>query len=380
MNGAGSENFLPPAGARVAVGMSGGVDSSMAAWLLKRRGCEVIGLTMSIWDGTIPLPGGGRSGCFGPGEEGRIAAARRMAERLGIAHHIIRLAPEYRHEVIGYFRRAYLAGRTPNPCARCNREIKCRQLPERARAEGLRFDFFATGHYVRRRDDPATGRCLLLQGRDASKDQSYFLALLDQEQLRSLVLPLGDMRKSEVRALARAAGFSELADGPESQDFVESNDYGWLFEKGELRPGDMVDLAGRWVGRHQGLARYTIGQRKGLGLGGAGEPWYVVALDAERNRVVVGRRQDLVRRRMRVGALNWMALSAAPATPMNILCRIRHRHSAAPGVLRLVSPEASELEVVFNEPQTAITPGQIAVFYKGDTILGAGEIVSAGPD
>ena len=137
MNGAGSENFLPPAGARVAVGMSGGVDSSMAAWLLKRRGCEVIGLTMSIWDGTIPLPGGGRSGCFGPGEEGRIAAARRMAERLGIAHHIIRLAPEYRHEVIGYFRRAYLAGRTPNPCARCNREIKCRQLPERARAEGL---------------------------------------------------------------------------------------------------------------------------------------------------------------------------------------------------------------------------------------------------
>lgn len=372
-----AQSALPPPGARVAVGLSGGVDSSVAAWRLVRHGCSVVGLTMAIWDDSLPLPDRGLSGCFGPGEARDIESARAVAAALGIEYRVVPLAREYRETVLEYFRREYLAGRTPNPCVRCNRAMKFGFLLDRAREIGVEFDFFATGHYARLADDPATGRRLLLRGRDPAKDQSYFLALLRQEQLRRLVLPLGGLLKSEVRELARAAGLVEQAERPESQDFIECEDYGVLFRPGELRPGDIVDESGRVRGRHEGLARYTIGQRKGLGIGGTGEPLYVIALDAERNRVVVGPRPALERRALRATDCNWIALSEAPATPRRCAVRIRFRHEGAAATVERDPERADGARVVFDEPQRAITPGQIAVFYDGDVVLGAGAIAES---
>ena len=368
---------LPPPGARVAVGLSGGVDSSMTAWLLKKRGCEVVGLTMSIWDAALPLPDRGLSGCFGPGEARDLEAASRLCERLKIPYHVVRLADEYRKTVLDYFRREYLAGRTPNPCMRCNQAMKFGFLLERARDSGVAFDFFATGHYARLDDDPATGRRRLLRGRDRSKDQSYFLALLGQPQLRALTLPLGGLTKAEVKALARNQGFADLADKPESQDFIESDSYDVLFDAAEARPGEIVDEDGRVLGRHEGIVRYTIGQRKGLGIGGAGEPLYVVALDAKRNRVVVGRRSALFRRAMRVAGCNWIARETAPEMPLRATARIRFRHEGAPAEIRRAADAPEAVDAIFDEAQASITPGQTAVFYDGDAVLGAGEIVRA---
>jgi len=368
---------LPPPGARVAVGLSGGVDSSMAAWLLVRRGCAVVGLTMSVWDDSLPLPDRGLSGCFGPGEARDIESARATAAALGIEHRVVPLAREYRETVIEYFRQEYLAGRTPNPCVRCNRAMKFGLLLERARSAGVAFEFFATGHYARLEDDPASGRRRLLSGLDPAKDQSYFLALLGQEQLRSLALPLGGLRKAEVKALARAVGFAALADRPESQDFIECEDYGVLFRPGELRPGDIADEEGRVRGRHEGLARYTIGQRKGLGIGGAGEPLYVVELDAARNRVIVGRRSALGRRSMRAVGCNWIALPEAPDPPRRATVRIRFRHEGAPARIARDREIPNAVRVEFDSPQISITPGQTAVFYDGAAVLGAGTIAES---
>lgn len=372
-----AQSALPPPGARVAVGLSGGVDSSVAAWLLAHHGCSVVGLTMAIWDDSLPLPDRGLSGCFGPGETRDIESARAVAAALGIEYHVVSLVREYRETVLEYFRREYLAGRTPNPCVRCNRSMKFGFLLDRAREIGVEFDYFATGHYARLADDPAAGRRLLLRGRDSAKDQSYFLALLRQEQLRRLVLPLGGLLKSEVRELARAVGFIEQAERPESQDFIESDDYGVLFRPGELRPGDIVDESGRVLGRHEGLARYTIGQRKGLGIGGTGEPLYVVALDAERNCVVVGRRAELERRALRAVDCNWIAVAEAPAEPRRCTVRIRFRHEGVAATVVREDNASDAVRVEFEVPQWAVTPGQIAVFYDGERVLGGGTIAEA---
>jgi tRNA-specific 2-thiouridylase len=245
-------------------------------------------------------------------------------------------------------------------------------LLERARSLGVSFDVFATGHYARIDRDPASRRWLLRQARDAAKDQSYFLSGLRQEQLARLALPLGAMGKAEVKALAAAAGFPELAGKPESQDFIESRDYGVLFEKGDAAPGDLVDRAGRVLGRHRGVVHYTIGQRKGLGIGGAGEPYYVTGIDAAANRVIVGRHAELFAREFAVAACNWIAFAAAPETPVRVLCKIRQRHAAAPATV--VGSAADEVRVAFDEPQMSITPGQTAVFYDGDSVVGSGTI------
>ncbi len=364
-------------GARIAIGLSGGVDSSMTALLLRRAGFDIVGLTMQIWDGSIPLPDEGRSGCFGPGEVRDLEAVRAFAGRLGIPHHVVPLADEYRRVVLDYFREEYLRGRTPNPCVHCNRQMKLGFLLERARQLGVEFDAFATGHYARHAWDAARGRHRLLRAADASKDQTYFLSHLSQAQLAQLVLPLGGLLKEEVRALAVDAGFPDLAARAESQDFIESRDYGALFRSGDARPGPIVTRTGERLGTHGGLIHYTIGQRKGLGVGGAGEPWYVVELDAEKNRVVVGRREDLGGLRFRASRVNWIGLATAPAEPAHIECRIRQRHAGAPATMRRV--EDATVDVEFDAPQFSTTPGQIAVFYDGDDVLGGGTIEPAVP-
>lgn len=362
-------------GARVAVGLSGGVDSAMAAWRLKQAGFDVVGLTMSIWDDTLPMPDEGRSGCFGPGEARDLAAAADIARRLGIPHRIVRLAEEYRATVLDYYRREYMAGRTPNPCVHCNRSMKFGFLLDRAREIGAEFEFFATGHYARTAWDETIGRWRLLRSRDAAKDQTYFLSHLTQDRLAGALFPLGDCMKPEIKALARETGFPELADKAESQDFIESDDHGVLFEPGDAREGDLVGPAGAVVGRHRGLPFYTIGQRRGLGLGGTVEPWYVTGLDPATNRVFVGPGAGLFHPVMRVTDLNWIARAAAPEKPLRAQVKIRQRHAAAPA--ELTAEGEGVVRVVFDDAQRAITPGQIAVFYDGDDVVGAGTIDAA---
>jgi len=347
----------------------------MAAALLQERGCRVIAVTMSIWDGSLPLPDEGRSGCFGPGEEQDIASAAAVAQRLGIPHHIVRLAEEYRDTVLSYVRDEYRAGRTPNPCACCNRQIKFGLLPERLRQAGVSFDLFATGHYARIVTDPGTGRRRLLRGRDGSKDQSYFLSRLTQDQLARLCFPLGNLTKQAVREQAVSRGLGSLARRTESQDFLEADSIEPLFSADAPSAGEIVDEAGKVLGRHRGMPYYTIGQRRGLGIGGAREPCYVVALDAERNRVVVGRRESLIRRSFYASDCTWIAWDEPPAEAWRaeVCTRLRQHPTAA-----MIAPDSASrglrVQVFLDTPLASVTPGQIAAFHSGDEVLGAGVI------
>ena len=275
---------------KVAVGLSGGVDSSVAAALLVEAGYDVTGLTMRIWNGSEPTQEGCRHGCFGPGEEEDIAVCERLCKQLGIPYRVVDLADEYERTVVEYFRAEYLKGRTPNPCVLCNHVMKFGFLLDRARAGGLSFDAFATGHYAR--IQKREGRPCLRMARDASKDQSYFLYRLGPETLSEVLFPLGDTTKAEVRELALRMGL-EAAEKPESQDFVSGGDYSAIFAGRESPPGEIVDQDGRVLGTHTGIYKYTIGQRRGLGVSVGPEPLYVRALDPERNRVVVGRNDGL---------------------------------------------------------------------------------------
>ena len=367
---------MEKSGKTAAIGMSGGVDSSVAAWLLKEAGWRVVGVTMSIWDGTVPLADEGRAGCYGPGEARDLAAAAAAAERIGIEHRVISLAEEYKRWVLGYFREEYLAGRTPNPCVRCNQRMKFGLLPAAARAQGLEFDAFATGHYARTGRDEGTGRRELRRGADERKDQSYFLSRLGQEQLGGLVFPLGGMLKAAVEGGAGGGGWADLEEKEESQDFIECKDYGVLFGAEEGRPGEIATRDGRVVGRHRGIFRYTVGQRKGLELGGGGTPWYVLEVDAANNRVVVGPREELGSRELWARDLNWV--SAAERTEGEMRCRvqIRQRHRAAEATARFDG--RGWLRAEFDEAQLSVTPGQVAVCYEGDRVLVSG-IIDRGP-
>ncbi len=364
----------------IAVGLSGGVDSSVTAWLLKQQGYQVIGLTMQIWDGSLPLPDEGRSGCYGPGEPRDIEAAKTLAARLGIPHHVVPLAPEYATEVLDYFREEYRSGRTPNPCVRCNRSMKFGLLLDRARAMGIAFDKFATGHYARVEQDPASGRWLLRRAIDTAKDQTYFLSRLSQAQLSQVIFPLGAMTKPQVKAIAREIGWDDVVDKPESQNFIESKDYGVLFSDREQTPGPIVDTQGKVLGQHRGIVNYTVGQRKGLGLGGTADPLYVVRIDACSNTVVVGSHSDLFSTRLTATDMNWISLAATPDQPLHIQAKIRQQHKEAPATIQRIGQGSAsalpELETVFDEPQMSITPGQVVVYYDNDLVLGSGLIAS----
>jgi tRNA-specific 2-thiouridylase len=357
----------------VLVGMSGGVDSTVTACLLRAQGWHVIGVTMQVWDGSVPLPDTGRSGCFGPGEVRELEEIRALARQLDFEHVTLNLAKQYARSVLDYFRAEYLCGKTPNPCVVCNHTMKFGALIEAARAQGIAFDYFATGHYARIGFDAARGRYLLRRGIDSTKDQSYFLSQLTQEQLRQVLCPLGEMTKTAVKAKAIEFGLPQLAARPESQDFIESDNYAALFAGRAIEPGPIFDTHGVELGRHCGIVYYTIGQRKGLGIGGGtGEPYYVVAIDACRNAVIVGRHAEVKTCALEAAALNWIAL-AAPTAPFRATVRIRQQHTPAPA---WVTPlDGTRAHVVFDEPQLAITPGQVVVLYDDEVVLAGGFIM-----
>jgi tRNA-specific 2-thiouridylase len=351
----------------IAVGMSGGVDSSVAALLLHKQGHQVIGLTMKIWREGAPAPGLKGNACYGPEEKEDIDATKRLCDALGIPHHVIDCSNEYERIVLDYFRGEYRSGRTPNPCIRCNQEVKFGILPAMAKKSGIAFDAFATGHYARVEKDGATGRYLLKNGIDPKKDQSYFIYRLSQEQLGRTLFPLGGLRKEEVRGIAKDAGLP-VHDKEESQDFY-SGRYSDLIG-GENSPGDITDSFGSVLGSHKGIWNYTIGQRKGLGIAYP-EPLYVLRIDAENNRIVVGTEAETRKSVFMVTDCAWSAIAGLDA-PLSAAVKIRSATHPAEATVEPV--DHSTVRVTFIAPHSGITPGQSAVFYKGDIVLGGGII------
>jgi tRNA-specific 2-thiouridylase len=355
----------------VLVAMSGGVDSSVAAALLVEQGHRVIGVTMKTFCYSDDGNGAGKSCC---GLDG-IMDARRVADRLGIPHYVFDVEREFTRDVIDDFVSEYAAGRTPNPCVRCNGNTKFRDLLRRGAILGC--DAIATGHYARMGRD-AEGRAVLLRGVDANKDQSYFLWALPPEILPKLVFPLGELTKPEVREKARELGLS-TAEKPESMEicFVPTGNYVDVLEKRlgaeheALSPGKLVTVAGETVGEHAGYARYTLGQRRGLG-GGRGLPLYVIGTRPDTREVVVGSAAELERREVEIGEINWLATPPLPGAPVRVQIRSRARPAGA--TVRSVADGV--ISLALDEPQRAVTPGQSAVMFDGDTVLGGGRIVA----
>lgn len=352
--------------------MSGGVDSSLVARLLAERGCRVVGATMRVYDASIPFPPGTGNGCYGPGEEEDEDACRRLCKDIGADYRVVDLSEAYSREVVGYFKAEYRSGRTPNPCLRCNPLVKFGLLPAALRELGIDFDCFATGHYARilaPGGDPRNG-AFLAPAADPAKDQSYFLQRLGQDALRVARFPLGEMTKVRVREMARERGL-EVADKKDSQDFVASEDYGPLFSDAPVAEGDIVHVSGRVVGRHRGIVRYTVGQRRGLGVSVGPEPLYVVSLDAPGNRVVVGPDSALFAPALEASDAVW-----APGfgdRSFRAHAKIRLASPAAPALVT-PRPDGSVL-VEFDRAQRAVAPGQSVAFYvDAGTPEGAGGV------
>ncbi len=347
------ESRLPNKGRKIAVAMSGGVDSTVTAALLKVEGAEVRGVFMLLGQ---------------PGQEAQTARVQALANRLGISLEVVDLQAQFATRVIDYFRESYYLGETPNPCVVCNKTIKLGLLLEKSLEGGA--EFLATGHYVRLRRDPG-GNCHLLRGLDPTKDQSYFLNQLSQAQLRHLLFPLGEKRKREVYGLAADLGL-EFKPDQESQDvcFLQGRDLGEFLEAGAPADsaGVVVTTAGREVGRHRGIYHFTIGQRRGLGIPAA-EPYYVVGLERT-GRVVVGTGKELFLDRLLVEEVNWLAEELDLPAELEVQIRYRQRPVRA----RLEAARYGGVIVYFVEPQRAITPGQFAVFYQGDELMGGGVI------
>ena len=349
--------------------MSGGVDSSVAAALLAEAGHDVIGLSMQLYDQS-----GGEAGYGSCCSLDDLHDAGRVARRLGIPHYIVNFEREFQRTVVSNFVGEYVAGRTPIPCAHCNSDLKFATLLDRSMAYGA--ELVATGHYARIGIDPETGRHVLSRGLDASKDQSYFLFSLTQQQLSRASFPVGHLSKDEVRDIARRLGLS-VAEKPDSQEicFVPDGDYAAFIEKktGDLDGGGaIVNQSGAVLGRHPGIHRFTVGQRKGLGIAAA-EPLYVLELRPTEKTVVVGRRAELERASLTASQVNWIA-GAPPVAPLRVTAQIRHRHQPATATVRAI--DHSRASVEFDNPVIAITPGQAVVFYMDDLVIGGGWIES----
>ena len=354
---------------RIVVGMSGGVDSSVAAALLVERGYDVVGVTMRVWPGARDEAPARFGACCG---SEAVDDARRVARTLGIPYYVLNMEAEFERAVVDRFADEYRRGRTPVPCVACNADLKFGSLLARARAWDA--SGVATGHYARVTRDDVTGRYLLWRGKDARKDQSDFLWPLTQSQLAAARFPVGDLDKADVRAYARRLGLV-TADKPESQEicFVPDDDYRAFLRRRDptlFQPGPIVDAEGAVLGTHAGVAAYTIGQRKGLRLT-TGAARYVVDIDAETNRVTVGASPDLERDRLTATSVNFIACEP-PTEPLRVQARIRHSHRPAPASVRARGDGTAE--VIFDEPQRAITPGQSVVWYRDHLVVGGGVI------
>ena len=358
---------------KVVVAMSGGIDSSVAAALLKEEGYQVIGMTMQIW----PRNGQSREADEPGSRRGADATedARSIACKLGIPHHVMDFRDTFAQKVIANFCREYNLGRTPNPCIRCNRYIKFGALLQRARELGA--DFMATGHHARIERDKAATTHFLKKGVDQNKDQSYFLYSLNQEQLSHTLLPIGNLSKDRVREMARESGLS-IANKPESQEicFIPDDDYA-KFLKDYIpqadKPGPILDEQGNILGSHRGILHYTIGQRKGLGIS-TKEPSYVLAIEPERQAIVVGSKKAAYGNELIASGLNWITITRLEK-PILARAKIRYRHQEVE--VEVTPLDDDKVYVKFKEPQLAITPGQAIVFYDGDTVIGGGTIEQA---
>lgn len=355
---------------KILVGLSGGVDSAVAAYLMKKAGHEVIGATMSIWEKGRSFSGlMAGDGCFSPHEEEDINSAREICGILDIPYHVVDCTAVYKQTVLENFKNEYMSGRTPNPCVWCNAKIKFQALPDAAVKSGIVFDKFATGHYARIVFDEKSKSYRLLKGVDPKKDQSYFLYRLGQSQLARIVLPLGDKTKAEIRQIAKEAGLP-VGDKPDSQDFYTGDINDIL--QAEPKPGNFVTKDGKIMGTHKGFWNYTVGQRKGLGIS-AEKPLYVLGFDKEKNNVIVGFEDQNVCHGLTASTLNWTA-GKPLCSPVCLCAKIR---SSQPQTPVKVTPESEdEIRVDFENNQRGVAPGQSVVLYDDDLVVGGGIIRS----
>lgn len=356
---------------KVVVGMSGGVDSSVAAYLLKQQGYDVVGVTMQIWQDEEETVQQENGGCCGLSA---VEDARRVAHDLGIPYYVMNFKAEFKDKVMDYFASEYLCGRTPNPCIACNRYVKWESLLKRSLDIGA--DYIATGHYARIRQ-LENGRYTICNSVTAAKDQTYALYNLTQEQLRRTLMPVGEYSKDEIRKIASDIGL-RVAHKPDSQDicFVKDGDYASFLEEytgQKVAEGNFVTSDGKVIGRHKGITHYTIGQRRGLELP-MGHRVFVTDLRTDTNEVVIGENQDLMHTVLYADHINFMSV-ADLEDEKRIIAKIRYNHKGAPAVIRRIGED--EIECVFDDPQRAMTPGQAVVFYDGENVLGGGTIKSS---
>ena len=371
----------PKAGDTVVVGMSGGVDSTLTAVLLQERGCKVIGVTMSLWKGDLPpLPDGKvlKSSCYGPDEVEDIEECRKFCAERGIPYHVIDVKDEYQKQVLDYFKAEYRAGRTPNPCIRCNSFIKFGALLRGVQDMGIDFDYFCTGHYARavRPKEGVWGSgetpVMIACASDITKDQAYFLYRISSATLEKVRFPLGLTAKKDVFAMAKERGLV-AASREESQDFIPPEYFEYLFSDKPGIPGDIIDLDGHVLGHHRGIEHYTIGQRRGLGVSST-RPLYVHSIDAKKNLVVLADNDDLLCSGLVFDDCAWPA-EIAPEEPFDALVKIRL--ASRPVACHVEPVSDGAYKIIFAEPQRAVAPGQSAVLYKDNVIIGGGLIREA---
>ncbi len=355
---------------KVVIGMSGGVDSSVAAYLLKKQGYDVIGVTMQIWQDESQEQMEDNGGCCGLSA---VDDARRVAQKLEIPYYVMNFKKDFKENVIDYFLSEYQKGKTPNPCIACNRYVKWESLLQKSLQIGA--EYIATGHYARVVKHPETGRYTLKLSATATKDQTYALYNLTQEQLSHTIMPVGEYTKEEIRKIAEEIGLT-VANKPDSQEicFVPDNDYAGFIEKStgkKSKQGNFVDLKGNILGKHKGIEHYTIGQRKGLGIS-LGKPVFVVEIRPEKNEVVLGDNSDVFQIGLYAEDLNFMIVERLEGKK-KLTAKIRYSHKPAPCTINMKDDKV--MEVVFDEPQRAITPGQAIVLYDGDYVFGGGTII-----